>query len=73
MYSKIGWFLKESFSYPGLFNDFDWGNILVFEIHTCSKKNCKDIAMCFLSFADDKNFKSLRLTQKNTELQFNTD
>ena len=71
--SKTGWFLKESFSYSGLFNDFDWGNILVLKIQTCSKKNCKHIAICLLSFADDKNFKSLLLTQKNMELQFNPD
>ena len=37
------------------------------------KKNCKHIAICLLSFKDDKNFKSLLLTQKNTELQFSPD
>ena len=37
------------------------------------EKNCKHIAIWLLSFADDKNFKSLLLTQKNTELQFKTD
>ena len=73
MYSKIGWFLKESFSYPGLFNDFDWEIFWSLKYTHAQKKNYKHIAMCLLSLADDKNFKSLHLKQKNTKLQFNTD
>ena len=71
--SKIGWFLKESFSYPGPFNDFDWEIFWSLKYIHAQKKNCKHTAMCLLSFADNKTFKSLHLTQKNTELQFNTD
>ena len=39
------------------------GNVLVLKIHTCSKKFAS-ILQCLLSFPDDKNYKSLLLTQK---------
>ena len=66
MESTTGWFLKESFSYSELFNNFDCGNILALKYTHAQKKKkkCKHIPICLLSFADAKNLKSFLLTQK---------
>ena len=44
--SKNGWFLKESFSHSGFFNNFDWGNILALK-YTHAQKEIASILQFF--------------------------
>ena len=45
MESTIGWFLKESFSYSELFNNFDCGNILALKYTHAQKKKKKNASI----------------------------